>query len=64
MTKTHLTGRLFCTLTLIYLITGPGLLQAADREAHIAIDTRFGTIEVRMLPYVAPNPVERFIHLT
>ena len=40
------------------------MLQAADREAHIAIDTRFGTIEVRMLPYVAPNHVERFIHLT
>ena len=64
MTKTHLTRRLFCTLTLFCLITGPDLLQAADREAHIAIDTRFGTIEVRMLPYVAPNHVERFIHLT
>jgi len=39
-------------------------VNAADRDANIAIDTKFGTIEIRLLPYVAPNHVKRFIHLT
>jgi peptidyl-prolyl cis-trans isomerase B (cyclophilin B) len=38
-------------------------LNAAEREGNIAIDTKFGTIEIRLLPYVAPNHVRRFIHL-
>ena len=38
-------------------------LKAEERDANIAIDTKFGTIEIRLLPYVAPNHVRRFIHL-
>jgi peptidyl-prolyl cis-trans isomerase B (cyclophilin B) len=38
--------------------------SSAEREAHIAVDTKFGTMEIRLLPYVAPNHVIRFIHLT
>ena len=39
-------------------------VNANERDANIAIDTKFGTIEIRLLPYVAPNHVQRFIHLT
>ncbi len=64
MTMTQLKLRLLPVLTLLYLLTNPNFLQAAERDAHIAIDTRFGTIEIRLLPYVAPNHVRHFIHLT
>ncbi len=52
-----------CVLMLTELSTITGV-YAADRDANIAIDTKFGTIEIRLLPYVAPNHVRRFIHLT
>lgn len=42
----------------------PNLAQAQEREAHIAIDTKFGTMEIKLLPYVAPQHVKNFIHLT
>jgi peptidyl-prolyl cis-trans isomerase B (cyclophilin B) len=52
---------LFCMMTL--LLTGP-VTGANERDANIAIDTKFGTIEIRLLPFVAPNHVKSFIHLT
>jgi peptidyl-prolyl cis-trans isomerase B (cyclophilin B) len=53
----------YCVLTFSLLITTTAVF-AAERDANIAIDTKFGTIEIRLLPYVAPNHVKRFIHLT
>ncbi len=40
-----------CVLMLTELSTITGV-YAADRDANIAIDTKFGTIEIRLLPYV------------
>ena len=37
--------------------------NAGERDANVAIDTKFGSIEIRLMPYVAPNHVRRFIHL-
>ena len=51
-----------CVLSL--LLNTTTALNAAEREGNVAIDTKYGTIEIRLLPYVAPNHVERFIHLT
>jgi len=51
-----------CVLALTLLNTATSV-NAADRDANIAIDTKFGTIEISLLPYVAPNHVQRFIHL-
>ncbi|MFT5133028.1 MAG: peptidyl-prolyl cis-trans isomerase B (cyclophilin B) [Gammaproteobacteria bacterium] len=52
----------FCQLSVFLLITTSDA-SAAGRDANIAIDTKFGTIEIRLLPYVAPNHVTRIIHL-
>lgn len=52
---------LYCMLV---LSLGTSNLCAEERDANIAIDTKFGSIEIRLLPYVAPNHVTRFIHLT
>ena len=41
-----------------------GSCFAADRDAHIAIDTKYGTIEIKLLPYAAPGHVKNFIQLT
>ena len=49
---------------LIWVLLVPGTAWGADRDAHIAIDTKFGTIEIKLLPYVAPKHVKNFIHLT
>jgi peptidyl-prolyl cis-trans isomerase B (cyclophilin B) len=51
-------------MCLASLLLASNYSLAAKREGHIAIDTKFGTIEIRMLPYVAPNHVIRFFHLT
>ena len=51
-------------LSSIFTMMLPAVSGSAEREAHIAIDTKFGTIEIKLLPYVAPNHVTRFIHLT
>ena len=50
--------------SLLTLWLSTATLSAAEREANIAIDTKFGTIEIRLLPYVAPTHVKTFIHLT
>ena len=52
----------YCVLAFSLFITTTAV-SAAERDADIAIDTKFGTIEIRLLPYVAPNHVKRFIHL-
>lgn len=52
------------TLLLLVIICTSSLTMAAERESHIAIDTKYGTIEFRFLPYVAPGHVRNFIHLT
>jgi peptidyl-prolyl cis-trans isomerase B (cyclophilin B) len=52
----------FCLIFMVLMTTTA--VDAADRQSHIAIDTKFGTIEIQLLPYVAPNHVARFIHLT
>ncbi|MBT7953148.1 MAG: peptidylprolyl isomerase [Gammaproteobacteria bacterium] len=49
--------------SLFTLSLSTAALSAAEREANIAIDTKFGTIEIRLLPYVAPNHVKTFIHM-
>ncbi len=62
--KSNFRTALACTALLVLCslaITNSG---AAEREGNIAIDTKFGTIEIKLLPYVAPNHVLRFIHLT
>lgn len=38
-------------------------VNAADKQ-HAVIETRFGNIEIRLLPEVAPNHVENFIKLS
>ena len=63
------TGRVFNIAVAYFLLALPlfgtvMIANAADRDANIAIDTKFGTIEIRLLPYVAPNHVRQFIHLT
>ncbi|NKB36864.1 MAG: peptidylprolyl isomerase [Gammaproteobacteria bacterium] len=56
--------RLLLLATVYYLAIYSNPAFAAKTESHIAIDTKFGTIEIQLLPYVAPNHVKRFIHLT
>ncbi len=57
-------GKLFSLVLILMLAFAPASLPAADRDAHIAIDTKFGTIEIKLLPYAAPGHVKNFIHLT
>lgn len=56
--------RFLVALLLLSSFSLSNLACAAERDAHVAIDTKFGTIEIKLLPYVAPNHVRRFIHLT
>ena len=35
----------------------------ADQQVDVVIETKFGNIEVRLLPIVAPNHVKNFIKL-
>ena len=51
-------------LSSVFAVMLSGVSNSAQRDAHIAVDTKFGTMEIRLLPYVAPNHVTRFIHLT
>ena len=39
-------------------------VNAADMQQNAVIETRFGKIEIRLLPEVAPNHVENFIKLS
>ena len=50
------TGMLFAMLT--------ATVNAADVQQNAVIETRFGKIEIRLLPDVAPNHVENFIKLS
>ena len=50
------TGMLFFMLT--------ATVNAADMQQNAVIETRFGKIEIRLLPEVAPNHVENFIKLS
>ena len=58
-----LPGRIIGLSMLLGALVVPGVSQAADRDAHVAIDTKFGTIEIKLLPYVAPKHVTNFVHL-
>jgi peptidyl-prolyl cis-trans isomerase B (cyclophilin B) len=51
-------------LSSVFAVMLSAVSNSAQRDAHIAVDTKFGTMEIRLLPYVAPNHVTRFIHLT
>ena len=48
--------------TLIVLCAGPWC-HAEDTHPHAIIDTKFGTIEIELLPEAAPNHVRNFIKL-
>ena len=50
------TGMIFFMLT--------ATVNAADMQQNAVIETRFGKIEIRLLPEVAPNHVENFIKLS
>lgn len=53
------------TYLLIYLLlfTLSPVVKAADKQAHVVIETQYGNIEMQLLPYVAPNHVKNFIKL-
>lgn len=53
------------TYLLIYLLlfTLSPVVKAADKQAHVVIETQYGNIEMKLLPYVAPNHVKNFIKL-
>lgn len=61
-------GIALCALALIAVWAMPGPSAAADKPAgkpvpHAIIKTKFGEIEVKFLPEVAPGHVENFIKL-
>jgi peptidyl-prolyl cis-trans isomerase B (cyclophilin B) len=53
----------FKTLLLLLLLTSLLAVQAQDKKPHVVIDTNYGSIEIELLPYVAPNHVINFIKL-
>ena len=57
-------SRLLCTIiTGLAVIFACPLSYSRDIHPHAAIDTEFGTIEIELLPEVAPNTVKNFIKL-
>ena len=64
MSRSKLRSGFILLCHLVVLAGASHYALAAKTESHIAIDTKFGTIEIQLLPYVAPNHVRHFIHLT
>lgn len=49
-------------ISLFFIMLTP-IVNAADQTANAIIETKFGDIEIRLFPDVAPNHVENFLSL-
>lgn len=47
----------------LLLFTLSPVVRAADKQAHVVIETQYGNIEMQLLNYVAPNHVKNFLKL-
>lgn len=60
MSKKHINKGLFLYLLILISFS---TANAAEKKPHVIIDTAYGSIEIELLPYAAPNHVRNFIKL-